>query len=84
MRLFNNTIIPVLVFFLSINTLHGQEVDSLTQKKEGGFGGPDQVENQINKDEEPKTSFFELGFIQPYFEFKENLKEKSGFGMDIA
>jgi len=52
-------------------------------KKSGGFGGPDQVERQLEKDNEPKQPFFELGFIQPYFDFKSSLKESSGFGFGV-
>ena len=52
-------------------------------KKKGGFGGPDQVENQLAEDEKPKQPFFELGFMQPYFDFKNDLKEKTGFGYGL-
>jgi len=48
-----------------------------------GFGGPDQVERQLEQDNEPKTSFFEFGFLQPYFDFKSELKENTGFDFGI-
>jgi len=56
------------------------------QKAKGGFGGPDQVENQLAEDEKAKQPFFELGFMQPYFDFKDNLKDKMGlgFGLDYS
>jgi porin len=56
------------------------------EKKKGGFGGPGQVENQLKEDESDKQSVFELGFMQPYFDFKSRLKEKTGlgFGLDYS
>jgi porin len=60
--------------------------DDKEGKKEGGFGGPDQVDRQLEEDNEQKESLFELGFLQPYFDFKSNLKESSGldFGVDYS
>ena len=52
-------------------------------KKGGGFGGPNQVDRQLEEDNEPKESFFELGFLQPYFDFKSNLKENAGLGFGV-
>ena len=54
--------------------MYSQKVDSTKQKVSSGFGGPDQVERRLEKDEEPKASFFELKFMQPYFDFKSDLK----------
>lgn len=72
-----------LFFILSTCNMYSQKVDSTKQKVSSGFGGPDQVERRLEKDEEPKASFFELEFMQPYFDFKRNLKEKSGFDFGI-
>lgn len=61
-------------------------VSQNTQKRDtlkSGLVGPDQVEMRLQKDAAPKDSFFELGFIQPYFEFKKNLKENIGFEFGI-
>jgi len=60
-----------------------------SQKKDTlkiGFGGPNQVESQLEMDTESKEFFFELGFMQPYFDFKRVLKENTGFnfGLDYS
>jgi len=74
------------ILVLSVCSLYSQEPDSTRQKFNAGFGGPDQVERRLEKDEEPKESIFALGFMQPYFEFKSDLKKKSGFdfGLDYS
>jgi porin len=56
------------------------------EDKKGGFGGPGQVERQLEDDDAEKEPFFELGFLQPYFDFKSGLKEKTGlgFGLDYS
>jgi porin len=66
-------------------TLLAQEPEETDQKKKG-FGGPDQVDKQLEDDEADKQPFFELGFLQPYFDFKSGLKEKTGlgFGLDYS
>jgi len=67
---------------LGISLAAAQESDSIFLRK-AGFGGPDQVDNQIKNDNKPKQSFFELEFMQPYFDYKDRLKEKSGFGYGL-
>jgi porin len=67
---------------VTIYNLYAQHLDS-TGLKKGGFGGPDQVERTMEKDESPKQSFFELGFLKPYDDFKKSLKEKTGFGYGL-
>jgi len=74
--------ITTLIFFLSSFLLAQESGDQKGQKK-GGFGGPDQVEKQLEDDNKPKQSIFELGFLSPYFNFKDNLKESSGFGYGL-
>ena len=71
-----------LILVLSACNLYGQQIDSTKQKGVAGFGGPDQVERRLEKDEEPKTSFFELEFMRPYFDFKSDLKDVT-FSKDI-
>jgi len=53
---------------------------------ESGFGGPDNVERMLEEDSKTKQSIFELGFAQPYFNFKDSLKENVGlsFGLDYS
>jgi porin len=50
------------------------------------FGGPDAVENQLDDDEREKAPMFELGFLQPYRDWKEGIREKTGihFGGDYS
>ena len=69
--------------FLIINVC--AQNDSST-KKEGSFGGPDQVENQLKSDNKKKEPFFEFGFAQPYFDFKDSLTANTGlsFGLDYS
>jgi porin len=75
------TIQIIFLAVLLVNAITiAQESD---EKKRGGFGGPDQVDRQLEEDNETKESFFELGFLQPYFDFKSNLKENSGLGFGV-
>lgn len=69
------------ILYINFNTV-AQKPDS-TILKGADFGGPDQVDNQIKEDEEPKASIFEFGFMQPYFKFKNKLQEKTGFGYGL-
>ena len=69
----------LLVFTGISNAQNSQEQDSLGP----GFGGPDQVEVLRLQDKQPKESFFELGFLKPYFDFKTELREKSGFDFGV-
>ena len=82
------TVVITLLVILSIKCITVAQESSDTDKKDeqtkrGGYGGPDQVENQLAEDNEPKESFFELGFLQSYFDFKSNLKENSGLGIGV-
>ncbi len=69
------------VILCSTNFLYAQQEDT-----KGGFGSPDQVERQLDDDNQKKQPFFELGFMQPYFDFKANLKQNKGFsyGLDYS
>ncbi len=66
-----------------LNYGYAQEDARADEKKRGGFGGPDQVENLLEEDHKPKQPFFELGFMQPYFDFKDNLNEKTGLDLGL-
>jgi porin len=68
---------------MNTKTVAQESEDNSDSKKRGGFGGPDQVERQLEEDDEPKQPFFELGFLQSYFDFKSNLKENSGLGIGV-
>ena len=79
--------IIIVLLLLLVSTILNAQVGEEDKKKDGsGFGGPDQVDRQLEEDNRPKPSFFEFGFMQPYFDFKKNLKEKTGFnyGLDYT
>jgi len=81
----NNKLLFKFVLLLVSFTLVAQEPEG-EEKKQGGFGGPDQVERQLEDDESEKQALLELGFLQPYFDFKSKLKDKTGlgFGLDYS
>jgi porin len=54
-----------------------------TTRARPNLAGPDQVDNQLESDAQPKEPFFELTFLDPYFEFKDRLKERTGLGFGI-
>ena len=78
--------IPVVLIFGITSIANAQESEEDKKKDGRGFAGPDQVERQLQDDNEQKESFFELDFLKPYFDFKKNLKENSGFnyGLDYT
>jgi porin len=78
-----NKLILIIIFLVSSLLFAQESGDDKEGKKEGGFGGPDQVDRQLEEDSEQKESFFELGFLQPYFDFKSNLKENAGLGFGV-
>ena len=57
--------------------------DQKEGEKKDGFGGPDQVDRQLETDITPKQPFFELNFLRSYFDFKADLKEKTGLGYGL-
>lgn len=54
---------------------YSQEIETEHGK---GFAGPDNVERQLEDDNAEKSPFFELGFMQPYFDFKTDIYDKTG------
>ena len=50
------------------------------------FGGPDAVENQLEEDEQEKQPLLGLDFLQPYRDWKAQVREKTGihFGGDYS
>ena len=54
-----------------------------TTRPRPNLGGPDQVDNQLASDAEPKDALLELTFLDPYFDFKARFKEKTGIGFSI-
>ncbi len=54
-----------------------------TTRARPNLGGPDQVDNQLASDAEPKDALLKLTFLDPYFDFKARFKEKTGIGFSI-
>jgi porin len=63
--------------------LAGQEESQDTTRARAGLGGPDQVERQLETDREPREALVTLGFMSSYFDFKENLRERTGFSFSL-
>ncbi len=72
--------IAVFIFSFLDNNLYGQN-DTIPK-----LGSVDQVDNRIAFDDFVKQPVFELTFLNPYFNFKKNLKEKTGlsFALDYT
>ena len=47
------------------------------------LGSADQVDNRLELDKLVKQPVFELSFLGPYFDFKENLKERTGLSFSL-
>jgi porin len=65
-----------------------QEADSTmasqdTARARASLGSPDQVDNQLATDAQPKDPLINFGFLDGYFGFKDRLKESSGLGFGI-
>ena len=67
--------------FLSVLRVSAQEMDSIP-----ALGSVDQVDNRLVFDDIVKHPVFELSFLDPYFEFKKSVKEKTGlsFALDYT
>ena len=44
-----------------------------------GFGGPDAVPNRIESDRQRSGTLFETGFLDPYWDWKDRIRERHGF-----
>ncbi|MCK5469164.1 MAG: hypothetical protein KAI99_11655, partial [Cyclobacteriaceae bacterium] len=72
----------LILFSLIVSISYAQsENDSIPK-----LGSVDQVDNRIAFDDVVKQPVFELTFLQPYFDFKKNLKETTGlsFALDYT
>ncbi|MBK5097197.1 MAG: porin, partial [Gemmatimonadetes bacterium] len=54
-----------------------------TVRARTSLAGPDQVDNQLESDAQPKDPLIDFGLLDGYFGFKDDLKESSGFGFGI-
>lgn len=82
-KIIMNRLKLVILFFAVISNtkLLAQENDSIPK-----LGSVDQVDNRIAFDDVVKQPVFELDFLSPYFDFKKNVKEKTGlsFALDYS
>ncbi len=79
-----NLAVILSLFFICIQFSYGQSEsknDSIPR-----LGSPDQVDNRMELDNEPKETVFEFSFLDPYFQFKDNVKDKTGlsFGTEYS
>lgn len=68
-------IVSILIFS---NQLSAQENDSIPK-----LGSVDQVDNRLAIDSETKQPVLEFPFLDPYFDFKKNLKDKTGLNFAL-
>ena len=62
----------------------GSDEDTSARKRPSRqFGGPDQVDNQIAEDDITISRLVEKRLLEPYFEWKDNLKETHGLAFAI-
>jgi porin len=56
------------------------------QDRRPRLGGPDAVENQMESDRAEKDKLYELEFLKPYYDWKDRLKNETGFtfGLDYT
>jgi len=73
----------ILFFFLILISVSILAQETKDPQKGSGFGGPDQVDKQLEEDNEKKESLLEFGFLQPYFDFKNSLNESIGLGFGV-
>ena len=57
--------------------------NSVTPTANPGFGGPSAVENQIADDEKPVPALIRERVLEPWFEWKESLQERTGFSFGL-
>ena len=74
-----NKILFIFSFSLFLSAqVNAQENDSIPK-----LGSPDQVDNRMAFDRLVQQPVFALTFLDPYFDFKEKLKENTGLGFAV-
>ncbi|PQB04676.1 hypothetical protein BST85_07040 [Aureitalea marina] len=65
--------------------IHAQDKEQVKDSL-GNFGGPDQVDNRIQRDKDVVKAWLEFPFLDGYFSFKERFAEKTdiSFGLDYS
>jgi len=63
--------------------LTGAPIQVLAQDSDAGanFGGPDAVDNRIADDARPREALVKKRALQPWFDWKESLKERTGISL---
>ncbi len=61
----------------------GEDQAAQERPRRPRFGGPDQVENQLEEDAASKEPLVQFDFLKPYLDFKERLKESLGFSFGV-
>lgn len=73
----------LLIYFFYVTTIAVAQSKTDSTNTEDGLAGPNQVDNLLKEDNGKKQPFFEFGMFQPYFNFKDSLKTKTGFSYSI-
>jgi len=69
-------------FLLFLGILSGTVLFAQNQKDSlPKLGSPDQVDNRLELDQEVQQPFFEFSFLDPYFNFKEDIKTSTGLSL---
>lgn len=76
----------VLLVLLAAQTVLAEESKSDNDAGRPKLGSPDSVENQIETNRAPKDALYDFSFMEPYYDWKNNLNEKHGFsyGLDYT
>jgi len=63
--------------------LPGHAQEAAAAQSTPGFGGPDSVENQIADDARSVPALFKERVLQPWFDWKASLQERTGFSFGL-
>ena len=73
-----------LLFLSPAHGLFAQSAEPAPGAARATFGGPDSVPNRIESDRLERGTLFELDFLNPYYAWKDRLKEDYGFTFGAA
>ena len=72
--------IPFLLFLFLFITIRAYAQFNESEFTGGRLGGPEQVDNRISEDKDVAETLYGVGFMYPYNDFKEMLKNSIGLG----
>ena len=72
--------IPFLLFLFLFITINAYAQFNESEFTGGTLGGPEQVDNRIAEDKDIAETLYGVGFMYPYNDFKEMLKNSIGLG----